>query len=44
MRWAELGLSGWCVETGGVGTKSRPETSASVGMGDNQWEEICLYF
>ena len=32
------------MKTGGVGTKSRPETSASVRMGDSQWEERCLYF
>ena len=44
----EVGLSsrwvGWCVETGGVGTKLRPETSSSVGMCGSWWEERCLYF
>ena len=32
------------MDTGGVGTKSRPKTSASVGVGDSRWEERCLYF
>ena len=29
----------WCVDAGGVGTKSRPKASASVSMGDSWWEE-----
>ena len=40
----EVGWVRGCVETGGVGTKLRRETSTSVRMGDSWWEERCLYF